>query len=173
MLVVFAGLPGSGKSTLARGLAAELDAVILDKDPIRAALFPAAVLEYSTGQDDFCIGIILQVARYLFAKDPRRMVFLDGRPFNKHYQVEQVVDFCAEQDLPMRLIECVCSPRTATDRLREAAAKGSHPAANRGPALYREMRAGAEPISLAHLVVDTDLPLEACLERCREYLRPF
>jgi adenylate kinase family enzyme len=170
MLVMFAGLPGSGKSTLARELASQFDAVILDKDPIRAALFPPSVLEYSIRQDDFCIGIILQVAQYLFEKDPHRMVFLDGRPFNKQYQVQQVVDFCSEHNIPLRLIECVCSPETAVDRLQRAFKIGSHLAANRGPALYHEMRASAEPIILPHLVVNSDLPLEVCLDSCRQYI---
>jgi predicted kinase len=43
-----AGLPGTGKSTLARVLANDLGGVVLDKDVIRAALFPAALIEYSS-----------------------------------------------------------------------------------------------------------------------------
>jgi adenylate kinase family enzyme len=170
MLVVFTGLPGSGKSTIARPLAQELAAVILDKDPIRAALFPPEEIEYSTRQDDFCIGIILQVAGYLFEKDPHKWVFLDGRPFNRRYQVETVTDFCREHGFPTRLIECRCSPESAVARLQWAASQGSHIAANRDVDLYREMLAHAEPIEVPHLLVDTDRPLEECLAQCRAYL---
>lgn len=39
-LLLLIGLPGAGKSTLARALAPHLGAVIVDRDAIRAALFP-------------------------------------------------------------------------------------------------------------------------------------
>jgi predicted kinase len=57
MLVVMAGLPGTGKSRLATGLAQALPGVILDKDRIRAALFPPEEIEYSLPQDNFCMQI--------------------------------------------------------------------------------------------------------------------
>jgi predicted kinase len=170
MLVVFAGLPGTGKSSLVRELARHLPAVVLDKDLIRAALFPPDEIEYSIRQDDFCVTVMLQVAGYLFEKDARKTVILDGRPYTRAYQVQQVVDFCSEREVPWRLIECVCSPETALARLRQAAGQGAHVAANRDKALYDELRAHAEPISIPRLVVDTDQPFETCLERCRIYL---
>src|SRR5262249_39463493 len=52
VLVAMAGLPGSGKSTLAACLERELGAVVLDKDRVRAALFPPRVLDYSAAQDE-------------------------------------------------------------------------------------------------------------------------
>jgi predicted kinase len=39
-LVIMAGLPGTGKSTISRVLAAEVGGLVLDKDNVRAALFP-------------------------------------------------------------------------------------------------------------------------------------
>ena len=165
MLVMFAGLPGSGKSTLARALAEETGAVVLDKDQIRAALFPPEAIEYTTRQDDFCVTLLLQTARYLFERDAARTVILDGRPFSQRYQVDQVLDFCRLGGYPLRIIECVCPVETAEERLQQA-----HVARNRGVALYREMRARAEPIVAAHLVVDTTQPLEDCIQRCRKYL---
>jgi predicted kinase len=165
MLVMFAGLPGSGKSTLASALAAETGAVVLDKDRIRAALFPPEAIEYSTRQDDFCVALMLQTAHYLFERDSTRTVILDGRPFSRKYQVDQVISFCHDGRYPLRIIECICPAETAEERLQQA-----HVARNRGVALYREMRARAEPIVTAHLVVDTTQPLEDCIQRCLEYL---
>src|SRR5213078_144559 len=86
MLILMAGLPGTGKSTLSQALAAELGGTVLDKDQIRATLFPAADIEYSTEQDDFCMAILLKVAGYLFRKNPERRIFLDGRTFSRSYQ---------------------------------------------------------------------------------------
>jgi predicted kinase len=64
MLIAMAGLPGTGKSTLAHHLAHALAAIVLDKDVIRAALFPPAWVEYSTEQDDFCMSVMFRVSAY-------------------------------------------------------------------------------------------------------------
>src|SRR5690348_14369339 len=47
MLLIMAGLPATGKTTLARAIAERTGAVVLDKDVIRASLFPAQLIEYS------------------------------------------------------------------------------------------------------------------------------
>ena len=63
--VLFAGLPGTGKSTLARALAARLHAAVLDKDRVRAALFPGVLTDYSEQQDELCLRAMLEAAAYL------------------------------------------------------------------------------------------------------------
>jgi len=93
MLILMAGLPGTGKSTLSRALAAELGGTVIDKDQVRAALFPPSDIEYSTEQDDFCMAIMLKVAGYLFRKDPSRVVFLDGRTFSRSYQLKRATGY--------------------------------------------------------------------------------
>ena len=91
-----AGLPGTGKSTLARALADRTGGAVLSKDEIRAALFPPADIEFSTEQDDFCMEVMLMTAERLLQKNPRRMVFLDGRPFSRRYQLEWVMAWAAQ-----------------------------------------------------------------------------
>lgn len=68
LIIVMAGLPGTGKSTLARLLSQRLSAVVLDKDSVRAALFSSSDIEYSDAQDDFVVGVMLQVAEYHLKK---------------------------------------------------------------------------------------------------------
>ena len=170
MLVVFAGLPGTGKSTLAQALSAVIHGVVLDKDAIRAALFPPEAIEYSTRQDDFCISVMLQTAKYLFDREPARIIILDGRPYAQRYQVDEIVKFCGENGYPLRLIECICAPEIAEERLRQASAAQAHVARNRDPNMYRAMRDRAEPIQAPHLIVDTGDALETCIQRCRIYL---
>src|SRR5450432_3546991 len=160
MLILMAGLPGSGKSALARALAAGLGGTVLDKDEIRAALFSPSDIEYSTEQDDFCMGIMLKVAGYLFREDPSRRISLDGRTFSRTYQLARATGFAEALSQPWRILECVCSEQTARARL---AADPAHPAANRGFDLYLQVEARFEEILLPKTIVDTDQPLEACV----------
>lgn len=171
MLIAIAGLPGTGKSALARGLAASLGAAVLDKDPIRAALFAPSDVEHSTSQDDFCIGIILQVAGYLWERDPHCAVILDGRPFSKRYQRVEVARFASDHGVPFRLIECRCPEHMALERIERDTLAGTHPAGNRDASLYRALRASFEPLEEPHLVVDTAVDYDACLQQCLLYIR--
>jgi predicted kinase len=160
MLILMAGLPGTGKSTLSRVLATELGGTIVDKDQIRAALFPAAEIEYSTAQDDFCMAIMLKVAGYLFRKDPARRIFLDGRTFSHAYQLKRATGYAEAIGQPWRILECVCSDETARKRLED---DREHVAANRDFKLYLEVKARFEEITRPKTVVDTTQPLEACV----------
>jgi adenylylsulfate kinase len=167
MLILMAGLPGSGKSALSRALAAELGGTVLDKDEVRAALFSPADIEYSTEQDDFCMGIMLKVAGYLFRKDPSRRIFLDGRTFSRTYQRERATGFAEALGQPWRILECACSEDTARERLTMDPA---HLALNRDFNLYLRVKASFEEIALPKTVIDTDGPLEACVEIAKSAL---
>ena len=171
MLIAMAGLPGTGKSTLAYPMAGALAAIILDKDIIRAALFPPHWVEYTTEQDDFCMSIMFQVSTYILHKHPHQPIILDGRTFSRHYQIIALKQFAEELQVPLKIIECVCSDETARQRL-EAAASGQkkHLAKNRNYALYLDIKARFEPINEPKLVVNTDEDLTHCLDRCLDYI---
>ena len=171
MMVIVAGLPATGKSTLARALAASLDAVVLDKDAIRAALFPEACIEYSAEQDDFCQNVMLDTAAYLLRRRPSLIVFLDGRTFSRAYQRENAQAAAARLGVPAAVVECVCAEQTALARLERDLAAGTHPARNRTPELYRRLRDTFEPIPDPKLVVDTGRPLDDNVARAAAYLR--
>jgi adenylylsulfate kinase len=166
MLILMAGLPGSGKSTLSRALAADLGGTVLDKDQIRAALFPPGDIEYSTEQDDFCMAILLKVAGYIFRKDATRTVFLDGRTFSRGYQLKRAIGFASAIGQSWRILECICREETARKRLAEA----DHVAANRDFNLYLEVKARFEEITLPKVVIDTDQRLEKCIEMAKAAL---
>ena len=175
-----AGLPGTGKSVLAGALAQALPGLVLDKDQARLTLFPPGAIAYSSQQDDLVVHILLLLAAYYLDQDPQRWLILDGRPFTRQYQVQQVLDFAsstagrlglyAGREIPLRFIECVCPEAVARQRLERSACRGAHPAANRDYALYRQMKTSAEPIQVPHLVVDTVEDLSVCLRQCLGYL---
>jgi predicted kinase len=170
MIIAMAGLPGTGKSILARALSAKLPALILDKDVLRAALFPADEIEYSTGQDDFVEDILLQLANYYLQKDPTRHIILDGRPFSKARQVDTLLNFGQAHAWDLRLISCTCSDQIVKARLDQDVAVGKHLAGNRDFGMYLRVKAQADPLKAPHLNVDTGEPFEVCVNRCLDYL---
>ena len=168
MIILLAGLPGSGKSTLAHELARRTGGRVLSKDQIRHALFLPQEIEYSSRQDDLCVRVMLETAAYLLRQDSSRMVFLDGRPFSRRYQIENLLSAAHEVHQPWRILECVCSEETAKQRLETDSA---HRAGNRDYKLYLEVKTRWEAITMPKTVINTDQPLEACVHQALAALR--
>jgi predicted kinase len=169
MLLILAGLPGTGKSTLGRALARRLSGHVLDKDRVRDALFGPDRIEFSTDQDDLVVSLMLQAAAHIWWKDERAVVILDGRVFSKNSQLKQVTDLADRAGQPWRVVECVCSEMTAKARIAQDQQKGTHPAANRTPAMYDAVQARFEPIPEPKIVVDTegDVDIDQIIGRVR------
>jgi len=168
MIILLAGLPGTGKTTLAKNLASRTGGLVLNKDEVRAALFAPEAIEYSTTQDDWVMTKILETAVSLLREQPERIIFLDGRPFAKRYQIDQVLQTALAIQQSWRILLCSCSEETAKKRLEGPA---EHPAANRDFALYLNIKAGFERIDLPHTVIDTDQPEEICVQRAMTALK--
>jgi predicted kinase len=171
MIVLMAGLPGTGKTTLVRELALRVSGRVLSKDAVRPALFASEEIEYSTRQDDFCLQVMLETAAYLLHQDRSRILFLDGRPFSRRYQIENVVNVAMDLHQTWRIIECVCAEEIARARLDDQAAAGSHSAANRNYELYLEVQSRFETITYPKTMIDTAGALERCVEQALAALR--
>ena len=171
MIVLRAGLPGTGKTTLARELAARIGGRVISKDEIRHALFSADEIEYSSRQDDFCLAVMLETASYLLGQHSSCTVFLDGRPFSRRYQIDNVVNAAASLHQSWRIFECVCAEEVARQRLEKQSAMGAHPAGNRNFQLYLDVRSRFEAITLSKTVIDTEQSLESCVQLALTGLR--
>ncbi len=166
-----AGLPGTGKSTLASELAGRTGGRVVSKDEVRHAIFSAEEIEYSSRQDDFCLQVMVETAGHLLSRSSSLHVFLDGRPFSRRYQIENVLNGAARLRQPWRILECVCPEETARRRLEGDVAAGSHAAGNRNFQLYLEVKARFESITFAKTVIQTGEPLEVCVSTALEALR--
>jgi predicted kinase len=171
VLVIVAGLPGTGKSAVCRAVAGQIPgAFVMDKDRVREALFGPNLVEYTAEQDDFCIRVMLMTARYLWAKDAGRVVFLDGRTFSCRYQLQEAMGFAEAWGQAHKIVECVCSRATAHERIEADLRKGQHPARNRTPEMHDSVAAAFEPIPAPKVVVNTEEPLEECVAVVRRAL---
>jgi predicted kinase len=170
MIVLMAGLPGTGKTTLALGLARQTQGAIVGKDEIRAAVFAPEDIAYCVEQDDFVMELMLQTAAYILQKTPARKIFLDGRTFSRRYQIDRVIECARQLNQPWNILECACSEESARQRL-DLAPEPSHPARNRSFALYLEVKARFEAITYPKTDVDTDQPMETCIQRALTSLR--
>lgn len=172
MIVPVVGLPGTGKTSFAAALRPRLGphALLLSKDTLRDELFGPDHVEYRREQDDLCVSLLHQAATYHLARHPDGHVILDGRTGTRRYQIAEVQRLAQHTGHQLRIIECVCAAATAMERLRADAAAGLHPAANRGPDLYTELDADAEPIAVPTLRLNTDAPLGDYIDRALQYL---
>jgi predicted kinase len=111
---------------------------------------------------------MLKVAGYTFRNHPLRHVFLDGRTFSRRYQLARATGYADAIGQSWMIIECVCSEKTARERLEGDA---SHVAANRDFQLYLEIKARFEDIAEPKIVIDTDYPLSQGLDIARAALK--
>jgi adenylylsulfate kinase len=168
--ILLAGLPASGKSTLARALAARLErSAILDKDRVRAALFPGSLTDYTAEQDALCMRAMLEAATYLTTQRRADFIFFDGRTFSRSAQIEEVIAAAGKAGAAWRILHLACSDEAAEARLRAPDAK--HPAQNRNIELYRSVKASFEPILRGKLELDTTSGVEPVIPSALEFIR--
>ena len=114
---------------------------------------------------------MIETAGYLLSRNPSRMIFLDGRPFSRGYQIDNVISAAASLQQSWRILECVCSEDTARQRLEADSASGAHPAGNRDYELYLDVKSRFEMITRAKTVIDTGQSIEVCIEQALAALR--
>ncbi len=172
MFIAMAGLPGTGKSAIAAELEKRLNALVLNKDKIRAELFSNEIINFSREQDDLCMKVIFVISEYILRTNPEQTIIIDGRTFSKSCQIEQLLSRAESLKVKPVIIECICDDNIARQRLDNDQRMGAHQAGNRTYILYLELKEKAEPINADRLVIDTGKEsLEKSVERCVAYLK--
>lgn len=132
LLVALAGLPGAGKTELARRLAPVLGAAIVDRDALRAAMFP-----HDDGRDDFRRRATIAAMSELSARLQRgESCIADGRTLARGRDREEVAALAQRHAATFALLWIDCPVEVAAARL---GGQHDHPARDRNAGLLREV----------------------------------
>jgi predicted kinase len=146
------GLPGAGKSEVARTLERELGLHRIDRDAIRAALFPRC--DFSPAEKRAANHAALRALEVNCAMG--RHSVLDGRTFSRlqeRLDIEQRIQAYGARALAVWLN---CPPQIARERV---AAASAHLAGDRVPELVDSVVSRFEPPQVGCIELDARQPL--------------
>lgn len=158
LVVALMGLPGSGKSSLLAALPAFIRMPVIDRDAIRAAMFPIPF--DGRAEKDAAISAVWAAlaARLKFGQ----RVVIDGMTFASQRNRDQVARIARAQgasalevflDVPAE----VCAQRVA--------AQTGHPSPERSADLVFEVADRFEPVGSEALHLDGTLPMQRLVEQ--------
>lgn len=155
-VVALMGLPGSGKSTLAAALSAHAGLAVLDRDAMRAAMFPPQLA--GIAEKPAATAALWQALRATLAGGHGAII--DGMTFASDANRRVAAGMAAAYAARWLAVELHVSLRIAQQRVRGQA----HSSRERSPRLVRQVAARFAPVGAQTLVIDGTLPLHAQLE---------
>jgi predicted kinase len=159
VLVAIAGLPGAGKSTLAAAIAAERGWARVDRDAIRAAMFPGYPPSLARTRAAFRTVLL---AAELHLVEGRSCV-LDGMTLGRAADRERVAALAARHGAAFALLWLDVPAAVARARIAVDLATAQHLASDRTPDLVGAVLARFEPPNDALLRIDASDPREQIL----------
>ena len=176
-LILVRGLPASGKSTLARAVAATNRLPILDRDILKALAADGYLDDVEAGQLSYAQVLLLAEQQLALGLG----VVVDS-PFTMDDQLRPFVALGRALNVPVRLIHCVATLDVLRERIRRRDGQvtsvqwsGDSGVAKLTTRLEGDTAARSllfpRPVAGAELLaVDTNQPLERCLEIVQQWL---
>lgn len=165
-LLAFMGLPASGKSTLARTLAQHLGYPVVDRDQVRAVMFPAgqrSEAEKQAASDATLSSLALHLRQ-------GQSVIADGKPYSRRSEREALAALVRAQAGQLLWIWVDCPLPLATARIE---ADQAHPGRDGRAELVREVAARWEPAPADAIRVDASQPPAAMFQQLLDALPPL
>ncbi len=173
-LWVVCGMPGSGKSTISRELSGVFRIKAFQSDVIRKELFgfrPGDPLDmpfeegiYSKGASGLTYGRLLLLAQEEIEKG--RSVILDAT-YGKLHDRSEAIRMAKDNDANIIFVECVLKENIIKERLLKREA--GYPVSDARYHHYENFKKHFEPFNELgdemHIRVDTEKPLEECMEQ--------
>jgi len=176
-LILVRGLPASGKSTLARAVAATNGLPILDRDILKASAAQGYLDDVQAGKLSYAQLLLLAEQQLALGLG----VVVDS-PFTKDDQLTPFIALGRVLSVPVRLIHCVVTLDVLRERIRRREGQvtsvqwaGDCGVVRMNTRLEEDAEARSllfpRPVAGAELLaVDTNQPLERCLEIVQEWL---
>lgn len=156
-VVALMGLPGAGKSTVSGHLATKLGLRRVDRDEIRAALFPRC--DYSVLEKRAAFRSLLHALEVNCALGHSSVI--DGMTFSRRRDLERVARTVEPFNARLLPIWLEVPPDVARARIaRDLAAGHPHVAGDRKPALVDEVLQRLQQPDARVVVVDAAKPVE-------------
>jgi len=162
LVVALMGVPGAGKSTVARYLFAALPLHVVDRDAIRAALFPRC--EFTSAEKDAANAAVLGAVEANCRLG--RASLVDGMTFARASDLDALRERVVASGFRLLPLFLECPAEVA--RARVTTQMGSaHPACDRSPALVTAVAARFDAPPADARRIDANQPEDAM---CRDAL---
>jgi predicted kinase len=163
LVIQMHGEPGSGKSTIARAVGSSLDAVVIDKDVIKAALLRVGIAEQQAAAGAYEV-FFAQASAFVAAG---HSIILDNPVYWATVE-RRWLEISDAAGSPRILIECTCPDREALlHRLRTRDALESQP---REPLNLDRYEGIGETMFEPRLTLDTTRPLDDLVADALNYI---
>lgn len=161
MIVLLAGLPGVGKSTLAAPLGRAIDAVVVDRDDIKASVIPRRYLTHSSAQVALATKVSAQLCETVLSENPEARLIVDGHTFSRGADIDRYRRITNAAAMRLVIVHCIAPESVVAARI---ASDADGVAKDRTWAKYVHVRDRFEPLEGDVLTVSLTSTTQTAVE---------